>query len=33
MDANRFVHLATGEPIATLSRANGGLIQRDIREA
>src|SRR5690348_15515287 len=27
------VHFATGEPIATVSRANGGLIQRDARKA
>jgi len=27
------VHFATGEPIANVSRANGGLIQRDMRKA
>jgi hypothetical protein len=33
MDADRGVHLATGEPIATVSRVKGGLIQRDLRKA
>jgi acyl-CoA reductase-like NAD-dependent aldehyde dehydrogenase len=27
------VHFATGEPVARVSRANGGLIQRDMRKA
>ena len=27
------MHFATGEPIARVSRANGGLIQRDMRKA
>jgi acyl-CoA reductase-like NAD-dependent aldehyde dehydrogenase len=33
MDVDRVVHFQTGEPIATVSRANGGLIQRDMRRA
>src|SRR6059036_4162627 len=33
MDVDPVVHFATGEPIATVSRANGGLIQRDARKA
>jgi len=33
MDADPVVHFATGEPIANVSRANGGLIQRDMRKA
>src|SRR5215210_4850804 len=33
MEADQVVHFATGEPIATISRANGGLIQRDMRKA
>ena len=33
LDADELRHFSTGEPIATVSRANGGLIQRDIRKA
>jgi acyl-CoA reductase-like NAD-dependent aldehyde dehydrogenase len=33
MDVDSVVHFATGEPIARVSRANGGLIQRDMRHA
>lgn len=33
MDVDEVVHFQTGEPIARVSRANGGLIQRDIRRA
>src|SRR5262249_48855819 len=33
MDTDHVVHFATGEPIAKVSRANGGLIQRDMRKA
>jgi len=33
MDIDTVVHFATGEPIAKVSRANGGLIQRDMRKA
>src|SRR5262245_30406164 len=33
MDVDTVVHFATGEPIAKVSRANGGLIQRDMRKA
>src|SRR5712692_9049 len=33
LDTDRVVHFATGEPIATVSRANGGVIQRDMRSA
>ena len=33
MDVDEVAHFATGEPIARVGRANGGLIQRDIRKA
>src|SRR5262245_37351246 len=33
MDVDEVTHFATGEPIAKVSRANGGLIQRDMRKA
>jgi acyl-CoA reductase-like NAD-dependent aldehyde dehydrogenase len=33
MDIDTVVHFASGEPIARVSRANGGLIQRDARQA
>jgi len=33
MDVDQVVHFSTGEPIARVSRANGGLIQRDMRKA
>lgn len=33
MDVDDVTHFATGEPIAKISRANGGLIQRDMRKA
>jgi acyl-CoA reductase-like NAD-dependent aldehyde dehydrogenase len=33
MDVDQVVHFTTGEPIANVSRANGGLIQRDMRKA
>ena len=33
MEVDEVVHFSTGEPIATVSRANGGLIQRDVRKA
>src|SRR5437899_3009580 len=33
IDVDPVVHFATGEPIASVSRANGGLIQRDMRKA
>ena len=33
MDADEVVHFLTGEPIARVSRANAGLIQRDMRTA
>jgi acyl-CoA reductase-like NAD-dependent aldehyde dehydrogenase len=32
-DVDEVVHFATGEPIAKVDRANGGLIQRDMRKA
>jgi len=32
-DVDPVVHFATGEPIANVSRANGGLIHRDLRKA
>jgi acyl-CoA reductase-like NAD-dependent aldehyde dehydrogenase len=33
MDVDNVVHFQTGEPIAKVSRANGGIIQRDMRKA
>src|SRR6185295_15061128 len=33
IDVDEVRHFATGEPIASVSRANGGLIQRDMRKA
>jgi acyl-CoA reductase-like NAD-dependent aldehyde dehydrogenase len=33
MEVDSVVHFSTGEPIATVSRANGGLIGRDMRKA
>src|SRR5690242_4929012 len=33
MEVDDVVHFQTGEPIARVSRANGGLIQRDMRRA
>ena len=33
MDTDDVVHFASGEPIAKVSRANGGMIQRDMRKA
>jgi acyl-CoA reductase-like NAD-dependent aldehyde dehydrogenase len=33
MDVDPVVHFQTGEPIANVSRANGGMIQRDMRRA
>ena len=33
MDVDEVAHFATGEPVARVSRANGGLIQRDMRKA
>jgi len=33
MDVDDVVHFQTGEPIAKVSRANGGMIQRDMRKA
>ena len=33
MDVDPVVHFATGEPIGNVSRANSGLIQRDMRKA
>src|SRR6476659_2093005 len=33
LEVDEVVHFATGEPIARVSRANGGLIQRDSRHA
>jgi acyl-CoA reductase-like NAD-dependent aldehyde dehydrogenase len=33
MEVDEVVHFSTGEPIARVSRANGGLIQRDARNA
>jgi acyl-CoA reductase-like NAD-dependent aldehyde dehydrogenase len=33
IDVDDVVHFTTGEPIARVSRANGGLVQRDMRKA
>jgi acyl-CoA reductase-like NAD-dependent aldehyde dehydrogenase len=33
MEVDEVVHFSTGEPIARVSRSNGGLIQRDARKA
>jgi len=33
LDIDKVVHFATGEPVAEASRANGGLIERDMRHA
>jgi hypothetical protein len=33
MDIDEVVHFSTGEPIARVSRATGGMIQRDMRKA
>ena len=33
MEVDDLVHFATGDPIARISRANGGLVQRDMRKA
>ena len=33
MEVDEVVHFSTGEPIAKVSRANGGLVQRDLRKA
>lgn len=33
MEVDEVSHFVTGEPIARLSRANGGLVQRDMRKA
>jgi acyl-CoA reductase-like NAD-dependent aldehyde dehydrogenase len=33
MDIDKVVHFATGEPLAEVSRANGGLVERDMRFA
>src|SRR6185503_12124163 len=33
LEKDEVVHFSTGEPIARVSRANGGLIQRDMRHA
>ncbi len=33
LEVDEIVHFATGEPIAKVSRANGGLLQRDMRKA
>jgi hypothetical protein len=33
LDVDEVVHFATGEPIAKVGRANGGMIQKDMRKA
>lgn len=33
LDLDRLVHFATGEPVAEVSRANGGMVERDLRKS
>src|SRR5262249_16007657 len=33
LDVQQVVHFATGEPLAEVSQANGGLVARDMRHA
>lgn len=33
LEKDQVVHFLTGEPLATVSQANGGLLQRDLRQA
>lgn len=33
IDVDEITHFSTGEPVARISRANGGLLQRDMRKA
>lgn len=33
LEVDKVVHFATGEPLAEVSQANGGLVQRDLRKA
>src|SRR5438874_8878883 len=33
MDVDKVVHFQTGEPLAEVSRANAGLVERDMRQA
>ena len=33
LDVDEVVHFSTGKPIARVGRANGGIIQRDLRQA
>src|SRR5258708_38321304 len=33
LETDKVVHFATGEPLAEVSRANAGLIERDMRHA
>jgi acyl-CoA reductase-like NAD-dependent aldehyde dehydrogenase len=33
LEADEVTHFATGEPVAKVSRANGGMLQRDMRKA
>ncbi len=33
LEVDQVVHFITGEPIAKVSQANGGLLQRDMRNA
>jgi len=33
MEVDHVAHFVTGEPIASIGRANGGLVQRDMRKA
>src|SRR5689334_16356697 len=33
LEVDEVVHFSTGEPVAKVSRANGGMLQRDMRKA
>ncbi len=33
LEVAEVVHFATGEPVATMSLANGGMVKRDLRKA
>src|SRR3954447_24738338 len=33
METSEVVHFATGEPVASMSLANGGMVKRDLRKA
>ncbi len=33
LEVDQVVHFSTGEPVARVSQANGGLVERDLRKA